>query len=247
MRYFFEVSYKGSAYHGWQSQNNATGVQQVIEDGIFTLTQNRLEITGSGRTDTGVHAIQQFFHADFPVALDPADFRHHLNAVIPKDIFIRNIFSVRDDAHARYDATKRTYQYRLIREKDPFLLKEAYIYRKELRLDLMNEAIALLIGKHDFQAFSKVRTNVNHYICDIFDAQWKQEGALSCFNISADRFLRGMVRAIVGTLLMINEGKLQISDLLRILESKDRRVAGGAVPADGLYLMQVSYPKDVFI
>jgi len=154
---------------------------------------------------------------------------------------------VRPEAHARYDACERTYQYRIIIEKDPFLLKQAYYYRKPMRLNALNEAASCLVGMHDFQAFSKVKTDVNHYFCQINSANWQLEGSVYCFNISADRFLRGMVRAIVGTLLLVNEEKLEVSEIEQIILSRDRKKAGRSVPPEGLFLIKVEYPLEIFI
>jgi len=247
VRYFFDIAYKGTAYHGWQSQNNAVGIQQVIEEKLLLITQNQIEITGSGRTDTGVHAIQQIFHADFAEPIDTDDLRYHLNSVLPKDILVREIIPVRPDAHARYDASRRSYQYRINGEKNPFQLNQAYHYRKPMRLDVLNEAASRLIGRHDFQAFSKVKTDVNHYFCRIDRAEWLLEDSVYCFTISADRFLRGMVRAIVGTLLLVNEGKLKVAEIEQIIQSRDRQKAGRSVPPEGLFLMKVEYPAEIFI
>ncbi|MDZ7607953.1 MAG: tRNA pseudouridine(38-40) synthase TruA [Cyclobacteriaceae bacterium] len=247
VRYFFDIAYNGTAYHGWQSQNNALGIQQVIEEKLFLITQKQIDITGSGRTDTGVHAIQQIFHADFAEQINTGDLRFHLNSVLPNDIMIREIMPVHPEAHARFDACQRTYQYRIIGEKNPFQRKQAYHYRKSMRLDALNEAASYLIGKHDFQAFSKVKTDVNNYFCQINQSSWQLNESVYCFNISADRFLRGMVRAIVGTLLLVNEEKLDVMDIEQIILSRDRQKAGRSVPPEGLYLMKVEYPAEIFI
>ncbi len=247
MRYFFDIAYNGTAYHGWQSQNNALGIQQVIEEKLFLITQNQIGITGSGRTDAGVHAIQQIFHADFADTINTDDLRYHLNSVLPKDIMIREIVPVHSEAHARYDACQRTYQYRIIHEKNPFLQKQAYHYSKPIRLDALNDATSCLIGRHDFQAFSKVKTDVNNYFCQINLANWQLNESVYCFNISADRFLRGMVRAIVGTLLLVNEEKFDVSDIEQIILSRDRQKAGRSVPPEGLFLMKVEYPAKIYI
>lgn len=247
VRYFFDIAYNGSAYHGWQSQNNALGIQQIIEEKLLLIIRRQIEITGSGRTDTGVHAMQQIFHADFEVEINTDDLRFHLNSVLPKDIFIRNIVPVVPEAHARYDACRRTYQYRIVCEKDPFRLKQAYYYHRPVRLDILNEAAARLVGRYDFQAFSKVKTDVNNYFCQIDHASWQWNGSVYCFNISADRFLRGMVRAIVGTLLLVNEEKLKVLDIEQIMMSRDRKKAGRSVPPEGLFLMKVEYPTEIYL
>ena len=246
MRYFFEISYNGSNYHGWQIQNNAISIQQVIHDRLSQLLNQDLEITGSGRTDTGVHARQQFFHADVDIELDCEDFRYHLNAILPQDISILSIKKVKNSAHARFDAISRGYSYEIARQKDPFKIGQIYLYSRELKLQKLNEASKLLLGKHDFESFSKVKTQVNNFYCEVFEANWQQDGQLTCFRIEANRFLRGMVRAIVGTLLMVNESKIQIDDIQNILESKNRSKAGRSVPPEGLFLTKVVYPKQIF-
>ena len=246
MRYFFEISYKGTNYHGWQIQQNAISVQQVLYEKLKLLLNEEIELTGSGRTDTGVHARQQFFHADFSKAIDVEDFKYHFNAVLPADILIRSIRRVIPEAHARFDALSRTYEYLIIKQKNPFRQNEAFVYPWETNLDLLNEGAAHLIGKHNFESFSKVKTQVNHFNCELLEAHWKHDGDLIVFRIKADRFLRGMVRAIVGTLLMVNEGKIKLAEIHKILNSRDRTKAGRSVPAEGLYLSEITYPSHIF-
>ena len=246
MRYFFEISYKGTNYHGWQIQQNAISVQQVLYEKLKLLLNEEIELTGSGRTDTGVHARQQFFHADFSKAIDVEDFKYHFNAVLPADILIRSIRRVIPEAHARFDALSRTYEYLIIKQKNPFRQNEAFVYPWETNLDLLNEAAVQLVGKHNFESFSKVKTQVNHFNCELLEAHWKHDGDLIVFRIKADRFLRGMVRAIVGTLLMVNEGKIKLAEIHKILNSRDRTKAGRSVPAEGLYLSEITYPSHIF-
>jgi len=246
LKYFFEISYNGSNYHGWQIQNNAVSIQQVIQEKLYQLLNQRIEITGSGRTDTGVHARQQFFHADFIEELNCDDFKYHLNAVLPADIAILSIKRVKDSANARFDALARTYSYEIIKTKDPFKIDLAYMYHKSLDLEKLNKASKLLLGKNNFEAFSKVKTQVNNFNCEVFSAFWQQEGSTICFRIEANRFLRGMVRAIVGTLLMVNEGKIQITDIDKIINSKKRSRAGRSAPPEGLFLSKIKYPEHIF-
>jgi tRNA pseudouridine38-40 synthase len=246
MRYFFEITYNGTHYHGWQNQKNAIGVQQVVEEAMSKLLRKKTSIVGSGRTDTGVHCVQQFFHADIEAEFNPRDLIHRMNAFLPKDIAIRNILMVREDAHARYDAYERSYQYKITRSKDPLLVGYAHYFFRDLDLPTMERASALLLGEHDFECFSKVKTDVNHFICDIKQASWNQKGDVLVFTITANRFLRGMVRAIVGTLLDVGNGKLTVKQFQEILKSKDRKKAGMNAPPEGLYLMQVKYPRSVF-
>lgn len=247
MRYFFEISYNGTNYHGWQSQANAIGVQQVVEEVFEKLFRNKIEIVGSGRTDTGVHCVQQFFHADFDHELDRMLIQQKLNSFLPKSISINGIRLVRSDAHARYSAVERAYEYRITKVKNPFYQDYAYHFFKELNIQTMNKAAALLVGEHDFESFSKVKTDVNHFICDLKKAKWNETGDLLVFHIAANRFLRGMVRSIVGTLLDVGSGKTSLKEFQQILKSKDRKKAGMNVPACGLYLVKVKYPKRIFL
>lgn len=247
MRYFFEIRYKGTHYHGWQSQANAVGIQQIVEEALSKLLREKIAIVGSGRTDTGVHCMQQFFHADIERSFDRDGLILRLNSFLDKDIAIRSIRAVKPDASARYAAVERTYEYRITRAKDPFLNGLAYFVHKPIDVPTLQRSSALLIGTHDFECFSKVKTDVNHFMCEVRKAEWAQKGDQLVFTISANRFLRGMVRAVVGTLLDVGTGKRTIDDLRRILKSRDRKQAGQNVPAEGLYLVQVRYPKSIFL
>jgi tRNA pseudouridine38-40 synthase len=247
MRYFFEISYLGTPYNGWQSQNNATGVQSVVEKALSTVLREQVAIVASGRTDTGVHCAQQFFHADIEKTFEPAKLIVQMNSFLPKFIAIRSIRKVWSDVSARYAATGRTYEYKITRVKDPLLVGHAYYYFKKADIKTMNQAAALLVGTHDFQCFSKVKTDVNHFICTIKSAKWNQKGDLMVFTIVANRFLRGMVRSIVGTLLDVGSGKFSVSDFRKIIGSKNRSNAGMNVPPEGLYLVKVKYPSSVFV
>lgn len=247
MRYFFEITYNGSAYAGWQSQANAIGVQAVVEDALSKLFRTPIKIVGSGRTDTGVHCVQQFFHADIEKPFKADDLIHRLNSFLPRDIAIRSIRKVKPNASARYDAIARSYEYHITTVKDPLLIGLTLHYFKSVNVQTMNRAAALLRGEHDFECFSKVKTDVNHFLCNIKKAAWKKEGNRLVFSITANRFLRGMVRAIVGTLLDVGTGKISVQDFQQIISSKDRKKAGANVDPHGLYLVQVKYPKSVFI
>jgi tRNA pseudouridine38-40 synthase len=247
MRFFFEISYNGTAYHGWQYQANATGVQEVVENALSKLLRVKTGIVGSGRTDTGVHCIQQFFQADIEKEFDRDHLLQRLNAFLPGDIVIRNVVPVKPDAHARYDARSRVYEYRITRVKDPFLIQRAFYFFRDVDVPTLNRAAALLRGRHDFKCFSKVKTDVNHFICEVKQARWNQKGELLVFTITANRFLRGMVRAIVGTLLEVGTGKISTKDFQEIIQSKDRKKAGMNVPAEGLYLTQVKYPRKIYL
>jgi tRNA pseudouridine38-40 synthase len=247
MLYFFEITYKGSHYHGWQNQANAVGVQEIVEGALSRIFRIKIEIVGSGRTDAGVHCAQQFFHADLDKELDEANWLIKLNSLLPKDIAIRSIKPVKENAHARYDAYERSYVYKITRVKDPLLIGLAYYYFKPVDIEKMNLAAALLVGENDFECFSKVKTDVNHFICDLKSAHWNHKNELLIFSITANRFLRGMVRAIVGTLLDVGSGKITPSDFEAILKGRDRKKAGMNVPPEGLYLTSVKYPKNIFI
>jgi len=245
MRYFCTVAYDGSNYHGWQSQKNAISVQQVIEESFSTVLRRATVITGSGRTDTGVHATRQVFHFDTEKTISESGF-HKFNSILPKDISIRNLVRVVDHAHARFDATQRSYEYYIIQDKDPFMLNRAYRYSKDLDLDKMNNACQVILQTNDFESFSRVHTDVNNFLCEISEAYWEEQNDLIVFHVSSNRFLRGMVRAMVGTLLDIGIGKTTLTDLKSTLISKDRQKAGRSVPAMGLYLSNVEYPDQIF-
>jgi tRNA pseudouridine38-40 synthase len=247
MRYFFEITYDGAKYNGWQNQANALGVQQVVEETLSKLLRENISIVGSGRTDTGVHCVQQFFHADIEKEMVKEELLVRLNSFLPRDIAIRDILPVKPDAHARYDARERAYEYHITTRKNPLLVGRAYYFFKKCDRELMNEAAALLLGEHDLTSFSKVKTDVNHFRCTIKKAQWVMKGDILIFTISANRFLRGMVRAVVGTLLEVGSGKISVKEFQAIIKGKDRRKAGMNVPPEGLYLTSVKYPKKIFL
>ena len=247
MRYFIQLSYNGSAYHGWQIQPNAVTVQETVQDALSKLLNTNISITGAGRTDTGVHAFQMFAHFDVDETLDTENLTFKLNSFLPKDIAIQSIFQVNADAHTRFHAIKRSYDYKISLKKNVFLFDYTHYVHQKLDVDKMNEAANILLEYTNFQCFSKSNTDVKTYNCKIEQAQWKQEGNLLIFTISADRFLRNMVRAIVGTLLNIGLSKIAVSDMHKILASKDRSEAGFSVPSKGLYLTEVLYPDNIKI
>lgn len=247
MRYFFEITYHGKNYNGWQSQKNGIGVQDVVEKALTQLFRTPVAIVGSGRTDTGVHCEQQFFHADIEKPFDAETLMRQLNSFLPGDIAIRRVRKVRNDASARYAAVERSYRYIITRVKEPLLEGLAWHFFKPLDVKTMNAAAALLVGMQDFECFSKVKTDVNHFLCDIKKAEWKLVQGKLVFHITANRFLRGMVRAVVGTLLDVGTGKITVEDFRKIIQSRDRRRAGANVPAHGLYLVSVKYPASIFI
>lgn len=246
-RYFADISYKGTQFHGWQSQRNAKGIQEVIEEALSLQLRNKMEIIASGRTDKGVHALQQIVHFDSPDALHIENVKHKLNAFLPRDIAVNQIMPVQPNAHARYDATARHYIYRITRQKNPFLDGLAYEYKKPIDVDMMQAACEIIIGRHNFQSFSLVKTNVNNFFCDIYEAKWLYHNHCLEFHVKANRFLRGMVRALTGTLLLAGEGKCHPEQFKSILESRDRKQAGRALPPEGLYLSKIEYPRIIFL
>ena len=245
LRYFVRFSYLGKAYHGWQKQPNAQTVQQCMEECFSTLLRTPVELVAAGRTDTGVHAAEMFAHFDHDGLNTTDEIVQRLNSFLPEDIAIYEIFEVPDDAHARFSAVERTYSYRITRVKDPFSLDTAYYTRQAYDIVQMNKAAKMLIGKKDFECFSKSNTDVKTFICDLRSAHWEHHDEQMLFTISADRFLRNMVRAIVGTLLDVGTGKISLEDVNSIIKSKDRASAGVSVPAKGLSLVRVQYPKDI--
>lgn len=247
MRYFIELSYNGRAYHGWQIQPNAITVQEVLENAISTILKQKITIVGAGRTDTGVHAKQMFAHFDYDKTILLEDLNYKLNGFLPKDIVVKEVFRVKDNAHARFDAIRRTYDYRISTKKNAFNFDAAYSVQLPLDVKAMQEASSILLDYKDFQCFSKSHTDVKTYNCDIKAVQLFSNGDEVVFTITADRFLRNMVRAIVGTLINVGLGRTTIEDVHTIIKSKDRGKAGFSVPAHGLYLVEVTYPEDVFL
>ena len=243
MRYFIECAYKGTNYSGWQIQINALTVQEVIEKALSTLLKHKIDMTGSSRTDTGVHAMQQFAHFEIEEEImDCENLVYRINKLLPIDISVQKIFKVANDYHSRFEAISRKYEYRISRKKNPFQKGLSYEFNGNLDIERMNEASRILFKHIDYQCFSKIKTEVLTFNCTILEAQWKEEKNDSLvFHIKANRFLRGMVRAIVGTLLEVGTGKISVSDFERIILSKDRKKAGWSVPAEGLFLMEVNY------
>ena len=243
MRYFIELQYLGTNYHGWQVQPNAISVQQVIESTLSTLLREKIKIVGAGRTDAGVHAKQMFAHFDTISNINKTAILHRLNAFLPKDISILSVFKVEKDAHARFDAISRSYEYHIYLGKNPFKIETSWqIYHPKLDIDLMNEAATILLDYTNFKCFSKTHTDVHTYNCTITEAKWILKDNNLIFHITANRFLRNMVRAIVGTLYNVGIGKISVDDMHTIIKSKDRNKAGFSVPAKGLFLTKVVYP-----
>lgn len=245
MRYFIYLSYDGARYHGWQIQPNGSSVQEVLGKALSTLLHESIEVTGAGRTDAGVNASLMVAHFDTEHTADN-QLAYRLNKFLPQDIAIHKIVPVKPEAHARFSATSRTYHYYVITAKSPF---EPYTYRfpQPLDFDKMNEAAKALFDYIDFTSFSKLHTDVKTNNCRIMAAQWEQVSPIKWkFTITADRFLRNMVRAIVGTLLDVGRGVLTLEQFREIIEKKDRCSAGMSVPGNALFLADITYPKDLF-
>ncbi|MGF1555012.1 tRNA pseudouridine(38-40) synthase TruA [Paucihalobacter sp.] len=245
MRYFIDLAYNGTKYHGWQNQPNAVSVQETIERALSVLLQNPTTIVGAGRTDAGVHALQMVAHFDAVGVFDITSLVFKLNSYLPDDIVIYNIYEVNANAHARFDAISRTYHYKIAQQKNPFANGLAYEMSLALNIDNMNKASKLLLNHKDFQVFSKTHTDVKTYYCEISEAYWTAEDGFLIFTITADRFLRNMVRAIVGTMMNIGLGKTSLEQLHQIINSKDRSEAGFSAPACGLYLTHINYPEQI--
>jgi len=246
LRYFIQLSYFGKAYHGWQNQPNAITVQEVLEKALSTLLREKVEVVGAGRTDAGVHATEMFAHFDFDAIQDVEELVYRLNAFLPEDISVQRISVVLPEAHARFDAEERTYEYWVIQQKNPFYTNFAHLVEHPLNIDAMNQSAQFLLYHEDFECFSKSNTDVKTFICNVRKAFWEEREAKLVFTISADRFLRNMVRAVVGTLLDVGLGKMKPEEIKAILNSKNRSKAGVSVPAKGVYLTKVSYPKKIF-
>lgn len=241
MRYLIQLAYKGTNYHGWQKQHNAHSVQSVLDKKISLLLAQNIETLGCGRTDTGVHAKDFYAHFDAEGTVDCEGVVYRLNRMLPFDISVYDLKPVDENFNARFDATYREYEYWITQKRDPFLLDEAWYQYGALNVEEMNKAALQLIGKKDFECFSKVQTQVNNFICDVQLAEWKALDDKLIFTIRANRFLRNMVRAIVGTLVDIGKGRITQEDMEQILASKNRSEAGHSVPAHGLYLTKVVY------
>ena len=248
MRYFIELAYKGTNYHGWQLQPNAISIQQCINKAFSTILRNTIEVVGAGRTDAGVHAEQLFAHFDFEPEFNTTEIIYKVNAVLPNNIVVYNVFKTISEAHTRFDALSRSYEYRILLGRNPFLLEITWqLINKKLNIAKMNEAAQILLSFTNFKCFSRSNTDVKTYNCSISKAEWVLNGSSLIFYITADRFLRNMVRAIVGTLLEVGIGKTTIKEFEQIIESKDRCSAGPSAPAQGLFLSNIKYPENIFL
>lgn len=250
-RFFIYLSFNGKNYHGWQYQPNAISVQQVIEQSLSLLLKQSISVTGAGRTDTGVHA--RFFTAHFDSAtnieiITSQHFTYQLNCILPPDVAIEKIIAVHPEAHARFNAISRTYQYYISTAKDPFLNHDfAWFVPKTIDIMLMNEACKLLFNFTDFTSFAKLHSDNFTNDCKIFEAKWEQQQKQIIFTIEANRFLRNMVRSIVGTMLQVGLHQITTAQFREIIISKNRNNAGYSVPAKGLYLTNIKYPEDLYL
>ncbi len=243
MRYFIELSYLGTNFHGWQRQNNAKTVQQELEEALSKILAMEISVIGCGRTDAGVHASQFFAHIDSdPVLQDPKKLMYGLNGVLSKDIAVHKIHQVPEDSHARFDATSRAYEYHLNSKKDPFRQQLSWDFRQQLDVSRMNEAASKLLEVEEFGAFCKIGSDNKTMRCNVTNAQWEHSNGNLVFHITADRFLRNMVRAIVGTLVDVGLKKINLEEFQEIVKSQNRNNAGISAPAHGLYLTRITYP-----
>ena len=246
MRYFMRLAYNGASFHGWQIQPHDVSVQETLEAALTTLLRSKIGVTGAGRTDTGVNASAMIAHFDAPAPIaDTHKLVRQLNAIVGRDIAVYTIFAVHDDAHARFDATSRTYKYYLHTQKNPFLDRFSWACHYQLDFKLMNEAAQRMLAFTDFTSFSKLHTDVKTNNCKITYAQWEQKGLQWVFTVTADRFLRNMVRAIVGTLVEVGRHRITVEEFCEIIRRKDRCLAGQSMPGHALFLHQITYPYPI--
>ena len=251
-RYFLEVAYQGTNYSGFQSQHNANTIQAEIEKAFSTLHKEKTILTGSSRTDAGVHALQNFFHFDTnsPLRLwrgveGEAEFVYKMNALLPGDIVVKKIVPVADEAHCRFDAVSREYKFYIYRYKNPFLREIAFYYPYKLNIELMQQAAAIIKEYEDFTSFSKRNTQVKSFKCGIMESEWYRENDCLLYHVKANRFLRGMVRALTATMLRIGREQMSINQFRAIIEAKDCTKSSFAVPARGLFLVSVAFPPNL--
>ena len=260
-RYFLEVFYKGEGFSGFQIQRNAVTIQSEIEKAVEIFFRKPVSLTGSSRTDAGVHALQNFFHFDTDTLLPlwsragdkvwreiegEAQFIYKMNAILPGDIVMKRLIPVKDDAHCRFDAISREYRYFIYRHKDPFLNDRAFYFPYKLDIDKMNEAAEIIMRYDDFTSFSKRNTQVKTFICQIIESKWAWENDCLVYHVKGNRFLRGMVRALTATMLKIGRGKLSIDEFHDVIRAKDCTKASFSVPSHGLFLVAVEYPSGYF-
>jgi tRNA pseudouridine38-40 synthase len=245
-RYFLEVAYDGKSYSGFQVQANANSVQEEVEKAISIFLRQPLSLTGASRTDTGVHARQNYFHFDFQGDM-PSETLYHLNAILPQDIVLKSVKPVRANAHCRFDAISRHYSYHIYASKDPFLRNIAFFFPFALDRDVLRQAAAIIPGYSDFSAFSKRNSQVKDYLCSVSRSVWLEENGLLVFHIESNRFLRGMVRGLVGTMLLVGRLKMGLNEFASVIAGADPRHADFSVPGHGLFLEGIQYPDSVFV
>ena len=242
-RYFIEVAYNGKRYAGFQIQQNANTIQAEVENALQVYYRESIALTGSSRTDTGVHAAQNFFHFDYLIDQAQAlnDSVYHLNAILPSDIVVKRIYGVKDEAHCRFDAKSREYEYKIYASKNPFIVDYAYYYPYPLDIELLNQAAAIIQSTEDFQSFSKKNTQVYTYKCKIEMSCWSREGDLLVYNVKGSRFLRGMVRGLVGTMLKVGTKKIDLNGFISIINAHDSSKVDFSTPPQALTLKKVNY------
>ena len=244
-RYFLELAYKGTGFSGFQVQHNVVTIQSEVEKAISILHKEKVILTGSSRTDAGVHALQNYFHFDFEGELNK-QFVYKMNAIIPPSIVIRNLIQVQSGAHCRFDAISREYDYHIYRVKNPFIIDVSYYYPYKLSIDLLNQAACIIKEYSDFTSFSKRNTQVKSFLCKIETSEWVIENDQLIYKVSANRFLRGMVRALTATMLKVGRQKMGLEEFRSVIELKDCTMASFAVPAHGLFLTRVNFPDEYF-
>jgi tRNA pseudouridine38-40 synthase len=244
-RYFLEVAYKGTQYSGFQIQDNASSIQQEVERALEVFFRKPIGLTGSSRTDTGVHALQNFFHFDYEDIIDKKSL-YNINAILPPDIVLKDARPVAADAHCRFDAINREYRYHIYRKKNPFLADRAWFFPYTIEKENLDAAAAIVPECHDFTTFSKRNTQVKNFHCDIRESAWEDTGEGLVYKVTANRFLRGMVRGLVGTMLQVGRGRMSVQEFAEILRQKDNRLADFSAPGHGLFLFRVSFPDSIF-
>jgi tRNA pseudouridine38-40 synthase len=244
-RTFLEVAYRGTHYSGFQIQDNASSIQQEVEKALETVFRRPLILTGSSRTDSGVHALQNYFHFDYEGVIDKRVL-YNLNALLPPDIAVKDIRPVAPDAHCRFDALSREYRYYIYRTKNPFLTDRAWFFPYTLDRDKLDAAAAMVTANEDFTSFAKRNTQAKTRLCTILNSGWQEEGECLVYRVTANRFLRGMVRGLVGTMLQVGRGKINVEEFAAIIAKKDNQLADFSAPGHGLFLFRISFPDSIF-
>jgi tRNA pseudouridine38-40 synthase len=245
-RYFLEVAYKGTNYSGFQVQENANSIQAEVENALHLFFRNPIELTGSSRTDTGVHALQNFFHFDFDETVE-RKFLYNINSILPGDIVLKNVYEVNENDNCRFSAISREYHYTIYHSKNPFLQDFGWFYPYQMNTELLHEAAKVLLKYQNFQSFSKRNTQVTNFNCQLLESYWTIEQDRIVYHVKGNRFLRGMVRGLVGTMVRVGRGLISIEQFHQIIQSQDCTQADFTTPAQGLFLVQVNYPEDLLL